>query len=169
MSCSSLHTWSQGSRHPGPPVQDKPCWNAAFHTEDLKKAKIWCQIPAAVRSRNVSNMRQRTTWPFLLWALCISHPNPFAFLSPKYQSCPGALLSPTQICPQEQHLPPLAALLGNLRVLPLPRSLPSLPVLSSPLLWSLPPAKPWFLLLLLFSAKIYCSQGTLMQNMKLLL
>lgn len=33
MSCPSLHTWSQGSRHPGPPVQDKPCWNAAFHTK----------------------------------------------------------------------------------------------------------------------------------------
>lgn len=34
---------------------------------------IWCQIPAAVRSRNVSNIRQRTMWLFLPWALCISH------------------------------------------------------------------------------------------------
>lgn len=85
------------------------------------------------------------------------------------QSCPRALLSPTQICPEEQHLPPLAVLLGNLTVLLLPRSLPFLPVPSRPLLWSLPPAKAWFLLLLLLSAKIYGSQGTLMQNMNLLL
>lgn len=48
----------------------------------LKKAKIWCQIPAAVRSRNISNIGQRTTWPFLPWALCISHLPPSGCRTP---------------------------------------------------------------------------------------
>lgn len=134
----------------------------------LRKAKIWCQIPAAVKNRNVSNIKQKTTWHSLPWSLCISHPpsseclTHLPFSSPSGRATLMLCCSPTQICS------PLAASASS-GYLPgwsnsafLLRSLPFFPVVSSPLLWSLPPAEAWFLSLLFLPNKICDFQGTLM-------
>lgn len=165
MSCFALPTWKEGSRHPGPPVQDKPCWNAAFWPKGCS-GKLRSDARSQLQlSLNVSNIRQRTTWPSLLWALCFSHPpssgcsTHLPFSAPSARATLMLCCSPTRIAPHYKHLHPPVAPLGKLTVLPLPSSLPFLHVLSSPLLWSLPSAKAWFPFLLHLPGKIDYSQG----------
>lgn len=133
----------------------------------LRKAKIWCLIPAAVKSRNVSNIRQRTTWPSLPWALCISHPPSSGCLTHSPFSAPSARATPVLCSSPTQTCSPLAASASSSCPAAQSNSASPSEVSVNPLLWPLPPAKASFLLLLLLSAKIYHSQGTVMKDMNL--